>query len=126
MIRAAITALALATPATAEFVIAENTHFVMRRDYDHVTNTFTDTPAPGEAGGCFRITAVDLAAREIDFVLVSGTITPAWSRGRTFHPGFANSFVPAAGFLRNNPGADWTDLLHAILETVPDCAAPVS
>ncbi|MGK7753410.1 MULTISPECIES: hypothetical protein [unclassified Roseovarius] len=127
MIRATALALVLAAPqASAEFVIAEGTHFVMHRDYDHVTNTFTDTPADGEGDGCFRITRVDLAAEIIDFTLVSGTITPWWADGRTFHPGFSNAFVPATAFMENNPDAEWTDLLHEILKTVPDCAPPAS
>ena len=127
MIRTATLALALvATPASAEFVIEEGTFFVMHRDYDHVTNTYTDGAAQGEGDGCFQITRVDLSARAIDFTLVSGTITPWWSDGETFHPGFRNAFVPAVGFMENNPDAEWTDLLHEILKTVPDCATPTS
>ena len=127
MIRA--TALGLiftATQATAEFVIEEGTFFVMHRDYDHHTNTYTDSPAQGEGDGCFQITKVDLSARVIDFTLVSGTISPWWASGETYHPGFTNAFVPATAFMENNPDAEWTDLLHEILKTVPDCAPPAS
>ena len=127
MIRMAALATALmATPAMAEFVIEEGTFFVMHRDYDHVTNTFTDGAPEGEGDGCFQITKVDLPGKTIDFTLVSGTITPWWSDGETFHPGFTNAFVPAVAFMENNPDAEWTDLLHNILKTVPDCAPPAS
>jgi len=127
MIRPLTLALALAgTSAAAEFVIEEGTFFVMHRDYDSKTNTFTDGAPEGEGDGCFQITRVDLPGETIDFTLVSGTITPWWSDGETFHPGFQNAFVPAIGFMENNPDAEWTDLLHEILKTVPDCAPPAS
>ncbi|MFN3211145.1 MAG: hypothetical protein ACE369_19550 [Roseovarius sp.] len=127
MIRATALFLMLtATQAPAEFLIEEGSFFVMHRDYDHRSNTYSDIPAKGEGDGCFQITRVDLAAEIIDFTLVSGTITPWWAGGETFHPGFANAFVPATAFMENNPDADWTDLLHEILQTVPDCAPPTS
>lgn len=127
MIRPLALALAItATPAAAEFVIEENTYFVMHRDYHHKTNSFTDGAPEGEGDGCFQITRVDLPGKSIDFTLVSGTITPWWSDGETFQPGFRNAFVPAIGFMENNPDAEWTDLLHQILKTVPDCATPTS
>lgn len=127
MIRATALILTLvATPSTAEFLIEEGTFFVMHRDYDHKTNSFTDGAPEGEGDGCFEITKVDLPGRTIDFTLISGTITPWWSDGKTFHPGFQNTFVPAIGFMENNPDANWTDLLHTILKTVPDCSPPTS
>ena len=127
MIRTTVLALVFAAPpASAEFVIEEGTFFVMQRDYDHLSNTYTNAPADGEGDGCFQITRVDLPGKTIDFTLVSGTITPWWSDGETFQPGFTNAFVPAVAFMENNPDADWTDLLHNILKTVPDCAPPAS
>lgn len=119
-------ALLLATPATAEFVIEEGAFFVYARDYDHRTNSYTDAPPEGQKDGCFVITKADLPAKTIDFVLVSGSITPWWADGETYQPGFKNAFVPAIGFMENNPEADWTDLLHTMLRTVPACPAPAS
>ena len=127
MIRALTITLALvATPAMAEFVIEEGTFFVIERDYDHKTNTFSDGPPEGEGEGCFQITSANMAHKTIDIVLFSGTITPWWSDGQTFHPGFKNAYVPAVAFMENNPGAHWTDFLHKTLRTVPSCPSPAS
>ena len=122
----ALLTLALATPATADFMIEEGAFFVYARDYDHKTDRFTNAPPEGQKDGCFKITGVDLSGKTIDFVLVSGTIKPWWADGDVFTPGFENAFVPATGFMENRPDANWTDLLQTMLRTVPSCPAPAS
>lgn len=118
------TLLALPVPALAEDVVIEAGQFFMtHRDYDHETNTYADTPPKGEETACFQITKVDLAGEEIDVVLVSGIYDPWWSE-TAYEVGFEDAYVPAIGFMENNPGADWTELLHNIWKTVPSCPPP--
>ncbi|MEM7732851.1 MAG: hypothetical protein AAF280_08740 [Pseudomonadota bacterium] len=122
MIRSLALILALsATPAAAEFVIEKDSYFVIHRDYHHETNTYTDGAPKGEEDACFQITKVDLNRKQIDFVLISGHYAPWWMDGEVIQPGAQDAYVPAIGFTENNPDADWTEMLHNTLKTVPAC-----
>lgn len=115
-----------AATAQAEVTLEPGAFFVIAREYHHETNTFTDGPPEGEGEGCFQITGVK--ENEIEFVLATGTHTPWWSDGEVFQPGFRNAYVNFrdSSFAQNNPQADWRELLHQMLKTVPSCPAPGS
>lgn len=118
-----------ANPTLADFRYEEGSFFVIHRDYDHKTDTFSDGAAEGEEDACFQLTKLRLdgpGEPMIDFVLVSGRYSPWWADGDVFPPGFEDAFVPAIGFTENRPDAEWTELLDQILLTVPSCPAPAT
>ena len=121
----ALIACICASPALAEVVIEPGAHFMIARDYDYETDSYTNGPPKGEATACFRITRVDLEAREIAVELISGTYDPWWSQ-EILKPGFVDTYVPAIGYMENHPQADWTTLLRNMWKTVPGCPAEVS
>ena len=116
----------LASPALAEVSFEKGSYFVIHRDYDHKTDTFSDGPPEGEDEACFQITHVE--PERIDVELISGTYTPWWSDGEVLEPGFTDSYLNYrdSGFAINRPDADWKDLMRQIWKTVPNCPVEVS